>query len=143
MREREGLLDGTGVILPGDGDFVPDPAAFSFRAILRNGEMDREMVFELGDRPFFSPLGGVARYPPLDTDVVADWLEPPELSAESACRKSRRRLSMSVSVLDILSFKLRQRWVHSACRRKHSPFFVTRSWTPLSMIDNTFVVAGM
>ncbi len=145
IREREGLLDGIGVTLPGDGDFVPDPAALSLRAILRKGEIDREIVFELlGERPFFSPLGGVARYPFLDTDVTADWLEPPELRAESLpCRKNRRRLSISVSVLAIRSFKLRQRCVHSACRRKHSPFFVTRSWTPLSIMDKTFVVAGM
>lgn len=128
----------------GAGDFAPE-LPLSLRAILRNGEMDLEIVFELGERTiFFSPLGGVARYPPLDIEVAPDWLEPPELNAESwPCKKNRRKFSMSESVLDIRSFKLRQRCVHSACRRKHSPFFVTRSWTPLSMIDRTFVVAGI
>lgn len=62
IREGAGLLLGTGVKVRGAGDFVPEPAALSFRAILRNGEMDREIVpAPLGERPFFSPLGGVAR----------------------------------------------------------------------------------
>ena len=76
---------GSGVTLPegGAGDFAPE-LPLNLRAILRNGEIDLEIVFELGERPiFFSPLGGVARYPPLDIEVAPDWLEPPELNAES------------------------------------------------------------
>ena len=72
IREGTGLFDGRGVMVRGEGDFVPD-APLSFRAILRNGDMDRDIVLEeLGERPFFSLLAGVARYPFLDTDVVPD-----------------------------------------------------------------------
>ena len=124
-REGTGLLVDTGVTLPGVEDFPDVP--LSFCAILRNGEIDRDMVLEEGERPFFSPLGGVARYPFLETDVVLDRLDSPELSAESPCKNKRLIFSMSDSVLAIRSLRLRQRCVHSACRRKHSPFFVTRS----------------
>ena len=60
IRDSAGLLGGKGVTLPGEGDFAPD-APLILRAILRNGDMDREIVLVLGERPFFSPLGGVAR----------------------------------------------------------------------------------
>ena len=61
IRDGAGLLEGTGVTLPGKGDFVPE-VTLSLRAILRNGDMERDIVLEeLGERPFFSPLGGVAR----------------------------------------------------------------------------------
>lgn len=74
VRAGAGLLAGTGVALPGKGDLAPDPAALSFRAILRNGDIDLDSVLAvLGERPLdFPPLGGVARYPFLDMDVCPD-----------------------------------------------------------------------
>ena len=73
-RVGAGLFDGTGVAFPGDGDFAPEPAALSFRAILRKGDIDLDNVLEeLGERPLdFPPLGGVARYPFLDMVVCPD-----------------------------------------------------------------------
>jgi len=117
------------------GDFEGDLFDLAiFRANLRNGEMDRDNAFELGVRSFFDgrlPLGGVTRYPFFDCDVTCepapDVLDPASLEARSPLTRSLRIASISLSVLAIRSFKLRHRCVDSAWRRKHSPFFVTRS----------------
>lgn len=88
-------------------------------------------------------FGGVARNPFFVEDVTADVLEPFSLGAASLPRKILRTPSISESVLAMRSFKVRQRLADSACRLRVSPFFVTRSWTPLSMIERTFDVAGI
>lgn len=142
MRD-EVLSATTGVV--GAGDFVE---RVSFRASLRNGEMDRDNVFVLGERSFMGvgPMDGDVSKPffvlDFDFDVVPDVLDPASLNA-SPPMYIRCTASISLSVRAIRSLRFRQRCVDSACLRRHSPFFVTRSWTPLSMIDRTLVVAGI
>jgi hypothetical protein len=85
------------------------------------------------------PLAGVARYPFLVEvvpDVVDSWSDSPP-------KKTLRVASISESVRDIRSRRFFHLWADSACLRKVSPFFVTRSRTPLSIIDRTLDVAGM
>lgn len=103
-----------------------------FFAKLRSGDMDRDMGTLLR-------VGGVPRYPFRD---APDALESPSLSVDSP-RSILRTVSISASVLVMRSRRFFQRCADSACRRNVSPFFVTRSRTPLSMIDSTFDVAGM
>ena len=103
-----------------------------FFANLRSGEMDRDMGALLR-------LGGVPRYPFRD---APDALGPPSLSVPSPV-SILRTASISESVLWMRSRKFFHRCADSACRRNVSPFFVTRSRTPLSMIDRTLDVAGM
>lgn len=107
-----------------------------------NGEIDRESVPPLFSDPLSEPplsclvaLGGVARYP--------EVLDPVSLSAASAASKIFRTFSSSVSVLAIRSRSVFHRCADSEWRRKVSPFFVTRSRTPRSMMERTFDVAGI
>jgi hypothetical protein len=74
---------------------------------------------------------------------MTDVVDPFSLGAESLLSKILRTPSISASVLTIRSFKVFQRFADSACRLRVSPFLVTRSWTPLSIIDKTLDVAGM
>lgn len=139
----EFLLMLRGVTGDGDGRVVP----VIFRANFRNGDIDLEIVLEvLGARVCDDrePLGGVAKNPfRVDMDVVPDVLDPFSLGVASPLNRILRTPSISTSVLDIRSLKFRQRWADSACRRRVSPFFVTRSWTPLSMMERTLDVAGI
>ena len=88
-------------------------------------------------RPF-----GVVRKP-LRVDIVPEVLEPFSLGLSSPLSRIFRTWSISASVRFIRSRRFFHRCADSACRRRVSPFFVTRSRTPLSMIDRTFEVAGM
>ena len=108
----------------GTGDLLP---FVIFRASLRNGDMEREMVLEpLLDFATWILLGGVK-------NPLFVWLGVPEaldslpLAVTSVFAKICRTVSMSLSVRFILSFKLCHRCVDSACLLKHSPFLVTRS----------------
>ena len=116
-----------------------------FLANLRKGDIDLESeLVALGALlEALEMLGGVARYPFLVEDVTTDVEEPFSLGLSSPCSNILRTRSISKSVLVIRSLKVRQRFADSACRLRVSPFFVTRSCTPLSIIDNTFDVAGM
>jgi hypothetical protein len=144
MGSEEGLRDtafigGRGV--PGWAGDLP----VIFRANFRKGDIDLEIVFvELGalldERDM---LGGVARKPFLVEVVAIDVLEPFSLGAVSLLSKTLRTPSISVSVLAMRSFRVRQRLADSAWRLRVSPFLVTRSWTPLSIIERTLEVAGM
>lgn len=127
----------TGVL----GDCLDDPVIF--RANLLNGDMEPVMLEELGALEALGALGGVARYPPRECVVCPDVLDPPSLGAESPFRRSLRTDSISASVRDIRSRRFFHRCADSACLRSVSPFFVTRSRTPLSIIDKTLEVAGM
>jgi len=116
-----------------------------FRANLRNGDMDLDNVLDaLGALlEVRDTLAGVARYPFLVDEVTTDAVDPFSLRAESLLNKILRTAAISVSVLTIRSFKVLQRLADSACRLRVSPFLVTRSWTPLSIIERTLDVAGM
>lgn len=104
------------------------------RASFLKGDMEREI-------PLFSlpsvreTLGGVARYP--------EVLDPASLSPASAARRIFRTFSSSVSVRAIRSRRLVQRCADSEWRRKVSPFLVTLSRTPRSMMERTLEVAGI
>lgn len=102
---------------------------------MRKGEMERERAF--ADLEVLVSLSGVPRELLL-RDAV---LEPASLGVMSV--KRLRTISMSASVLDIRSRKFFHRCADSACLRKVSPFLVTRSRTPLSIIERTFDVAGI
>lgn len=114
----------------------------SLRANIRRGDIDSDIVLAaLEALDMRGALGGVMRYP-FFVDAWPDVLDPASLDA-SPLRKILRTFSISASVRVILSRKLRHLCADSACRRSVSPFLVTRSWTPLSMIERTFDVAGM
>lgn len=116
------------------------------RANLRKGEIERERdilaALALDDRDPLVPLVGVARYP-FFVEVVPEVLESWSLKLASPLRKNLRVFSMSVSVREIRSRRFFHRCADSACLRRVSPFFVTRSRTPLSIIERTLDVAGM
>ena len=95
--------------------------------------------FRNGDLTFSAPL---IDFPPFDPDVAAERADPLSLGVCSSPRSIRRTSSMSSSVRCIRSRRFLHRCVDSACRRKHSPFLVTRSWAPLSRTESTFVIAG-
>ena len=127
MGSEEGFRD-TGFI-GGRGVAGTDGLPVIFRANLRNGDMDLDMVLDalgalLDARDI---IGGVARYPFLVEDVSTEVVDPVSLYAESLLSKIRRTPSISVSVLPILSFRVLQRFADSACRLRVSPFLVTRS----------------
>lgn len=112
-----------------------------FLANLRKGDMEPEMLrlVELDIFDARDPLGGVAKYPffvDAVPEVVDSW-------SEKSPSRIFRAASISASVLVIRSRKFFHLWADSACLRKVSPFFVTRSRTPLSMIERTFDVAGI
>ena len=118
------------------------------RANLRKGEIERERdileaVVPFDDRDPVVPLVvGVARYP-FFVEGVPEVLESWSLKPASPLKSNLRVFSISVSVREIRSRRLFHRCADSACLRKVSPFFVTRSCTPLSIIDKTLEVAGM
>lgn len=98
----------------------------NLRAIIRRGDMDSEMALAaLGALDIRGALVGVMRYPFFD-DRWPEVLEPASLDA-SPLKKIRRTLSISASVRDMRSRKLRHLCADSACRRNVSPFLVTRS----------------
>ena len=126
---------------------VAVPALLNRFASLRKGDIDRDRADE-PTRPFEESAGdGVEVVWPFfffDFDVPNEVVDPTSLAVVSVSRPSSilRTLSISESVRIIRSRNVFHLCVDSACRRRHSPFFVTRSCTPLSMIDSTFVVAG-
>jgi len=76
-----------------------------------------------GDLVFSAPLDDF----PFDPDVVVEGADPLSLGVSSSPWSICRTSSMSWSVLCILCRRFFHRCVDSACRRKHSPFLVTRS----------------
>lgn len=117
------------------------------RANLRKGEIERERVIlaalvPLDDRDPVVPLVGVARCPFL-VEGVPEVLESWSLKVVSPIKNNLRVFSISVSVREIRSRRLFHRCADSACLRRVSPFFVTRSRTPLSIIERTLDVAGI
>lgn len=154
-RVRPGSEDGTRLGLAGVkgvialGGDLDEPTRVNLCANLRNGEIERDKALLLCARCFGGlSTGGVLRKPFFfrDLDVVpADVLDPASLDAalRSSPVSTRRTCSISASVRAIRSLRVRHRCVDSACLRRHSPFLVTRSCTPLSIIESTFVVAGM
>jgi len=110
-------------------------------AIFRKGEMDpeRDKLPVLDILDIRDALGGVTRYPFFEDGVP----EVDDSWSESPLRRILRTFSISLSVRSILSRRLFHLWVESACLRNVSPFLVTRSRTPLSIIERTFDVAGM
>jgi hypothetical protein len=108
---------------------------FSLRARLRSGEIERERVSAVRDLDFFklfgAPTGGVPSRPLLllwpDTAVLPEALDPASLCAPSPPRRKRRPESISESVRASRACRDFHRCVDSACRRRHSPFLVTRS----------------
>jgi hypothetical protein len=140
-----GSVCGAFLIVRGDtdGDFE---LPVILRANLRNGEIERERdilaaVVAFDDRDPLVALVGVARYPFFVE--VPEVLESWSLKPASPLKKYLRVLSISVSVREIRSRRLFHRCADSACLRRVSPFFVTRSRTPLSIIERTLDVAGM
>ena len=95
--------------------------------------------FRNGDLVFSAPF---VDFPPFDPDVLAERDDPLSLGVCSSPWSIPLTSSISSSVRCIRSRRFLHRCVDSACRRKHSPFLVTRSWAPLSRTDNTFVIAG-
>ena len=140
-----GSVCGAFLIVRGETDGVLD---FEFplilRASLRKGEIERERDILDGVVPFDDrdPLVGVARYP-FFVELVPEVLESWSLKPASPPKKYLRVFSISVSVREIRSRRLFHRCADSACLRRVSPFFVTRSRTPLSIIERTLDVAGM
>ena len=139
---------GAFLIVRGDTDGELD---FAFpvilRANLRKGEIERERDKLGAEVPFdgrdpLVPLLGVARYP-FFVEGVPEVVESWSLKPASPLKSNLRVLSISVSVREIRSRRLFHRCADSACLRRVSPFFVTRSCTPLSIIERTFDVAGM
>lgn len=140
----------SGVTAIGFGELFEEPE--NFFAKVRKGDIERESAFAVLMRFLTEeePFGGVSSpFFVLEVAVVAvvaevgpEVVEPLSLGVTSPMRICRTD-SISASVRDIRSRRTFQRWVDSACRRRHSPFLVTRSWTPLSMMERTFVVAGM
>lgn len=115
------------------------------RANFRKGEIERERdildgVAPLDDREV--PLVGVAK-DPFFVEGVPEVLESWSLKPVSPLSKNLRVPSISVSVREIRSRRFFHRCADSACLRRVSPFFVTRSRTPLSIIERTLDVAGM
>lgn len=105
------------------------------RANFLKGDIDPDMeLAALGALAF----GGVARYP-----ETAEVLDPASLGVASIPSKTRLTVCMSFSVRAMRSFRFFHLAADSACRRSVSPFLVTRSWTPLSIIERTLEVAGM
>lgn len=103
------------------------PTRPNFLASFLNGEID---LVRVPVRPLPSDDGvGKAslRFVPDDLEVRSDATEPVSPNSLSRVKRSFLTFSMSASVRAIRSLKFRQRCVDSACRRKHSPFFVTRS----------------
>ena len=84
----------------GFGDF--DVECLSFRANLRNGEIDRERVL-----PFdLELLGGVKSFPaPFDCEVIADMLDPASLGVGSLIVNNLRTPSISRSVRAMRSWR--------------------------------------
>ena len=136
---------GAFLIVRGDTDDELDfPLPVILRANLRKGEIERERdilgaVVPFDDR---DPLVGVARNP-FFVEGVPEVLESWSLKPASPLKNNLRVLSISVSVREIRSRRLFHRCADSACLRRVSPFFVTRSCTPLSIIERTLDVAGM
>lgn len=117
----------------------------SFRANFRNGDIELDIVLValgalLAAREM---LGGVSRKPFLVEDVTMDVVDPVSLKLPSVLSNTLRTLAISESVLAMRSLIVFQRFADSACRLSVSPFFVTRSWTPLSIIERTLEVAGI
>ena len=137
-----------GAFLTVRGDGVFDFALpVILRANLRKGEIERERdilgaVVPFDDRDPLVPLVGVARYP-FFVEAVPEVLESWSLKPASPIKSNLRVFSISVSVREIRSRRLFHRCADSACLRRVSPFFVTRSCTPLSIIERTLDVAGM
>lgn len=139
-------MDGAFLMMRGD---TAVELGFEFpvilRASLRKGEIERErviLVVPLDDRDPLVPLVGVARCPFL-VEGVPEVLESWSLKVLSPIKNNLRVFSISVSVREIRSRRLFHRCADSACLRRVSPFFVTRSRTPLSIIERTLDVAGM
>ena len=103
-------LDIVGVI-GRDGGCLGEP--LSFWASFLNGDLVFSAPFD--DFPLFDP------------DVAAERADPLSLGVSSSPWSIRRTSSISSSVRCILSRRFFHRCVDSACRRKHSPFLVTRS----------------
>ena len=117
------------------------------RANLRKGEIERERDKPGAEVPFddrdpLEPLLGVARYP-FFVEGVPEVVESWSLEPASPLKSNLRVFSISVSVREIRSRRPFHRCADSACLRRVSPFFVTRSCTPLSIIERTLDVAGM
>lgn len=142
-----GSVCGAFLTVRGDTDELDFPLPVILRANLRKGEIERErdildVVVPFDDRDPLVPLVGVARYP-FFVEAVPEVLESWSLKPASPLKRNLRVLSISVSVREIRSRRLFHRCADSACLRRVSPFFVTRSCTPLSIIERTLDVAGM
>jgi len=112
------------------------------RANFRKGEIERERDILDGVVPLDDREVPLARCP-FFVEGVPEVLESWSLKPVSPINKNLRVLSISVSVREIRSRRFFHRCADSACLRKVSPFFVTRSRTPLSIIERTLDVAGM
>ncbi len=107
----------------------------SFLANLRKGDIERDNVpIALVVRPRELSEGGVARPCPIDEfigpddlDVLSDINDSVSSFVSEYERKRCRTFSISTSVRVMRSRRFFQRAVDSACLRRHSPFFVTRS----------------
>lgn len=134
-----GSLDGNRGVL---GVGVERPGPVIRAANLRNGEMDRERV-EVLDGARLRGGEGVSRKPLPDFVVPRDTVDSVSVRSELRLRSIRRTLSISVSIRLMRSRRFRHRPRISACKRKHSPFFVTLSRTPLSTTDRILVTDGI
>jgi hypothetical protein len=116
-RVRTGSEDGSRLILDTEGVIGRDVGCLgeplSLCASFRNGDL----VFSA---PFVD-------FPLFDPEVAAERADPLSLGVCSSPWSIRRISSMSSSVRCIRSRRFLHRCVDSACRRKHSPFLVTRS----------------
>jgi hypothetical protein len=134
-----GSVDGNRGVL---GLGVDRPGPVIRAANLRKGEMERERV-EVLDGARLRGGEGVSRKPLPDFVVPRDTVDSVSVRSESRLRTIRRTLSISESIRLMRSRRFRHRPRISACRRKHSPFFVTLSRTPLSTTDRIFETEGI
>ena len=137
--EGTGSEDGTRAVL---GVGVERPGPVKRAANLRKGEIERERV-EVLDGARLRGGEGVSKKPFPDFEVPREVVDSVSVRSKSRLTSMRRTPSISESIRVIRSRRFRHRPRISACRRKHSPFFVTLSRTPLSTTESIFETDGI